>query len=154
MKDILNFLDGFNYALLGILWIYSVLQFKKLPKIIPVHYDLNGNPDSFGNKIWFFILPTVAILIFALISYTQKDISTVNFPFKITESNKGNQIFIMQLFLKLLPIIVLILFLNIQKNTFKYSTENDYQGKFSNSKFLISIFALIVMAVFAAYIYR
>lgn len=154
MKDILSFLNGFNYALLGIFWIYSILKFRKLPKIIPVHYNLNGKPDSSGNKIWLFILPIVDTLIFLLISTTNKDVSNVNFPFEITKDNKENQIFIMQLFSQLLLIVILIFFLDIQKKTVKYSTGNDSKYQLSKKKYFISIFVLIASAILAAYIYR
>lgn len=38
---------------------YGILT---LPPTIPIHFDMNGNPDSYGSKFTLLILPIVALL--------------------------------------------------------------------------------------------
>ncbi|WP_417428532.1 DUF1648 domain-containing protein [Halpernia sp.] len=154
MNYIYNFLDGFNYALAAILWVYTILKYSNLPKIIPIHFGLDGKPDNFGNKVWFFLLPIVATGIFILIYSTDKDFKNVNFPFALTAENRDTQIFIFQLLSKLLLLLILLLFLDLQKGIVKFSLSSSPDFKINPLKYISAIFILIALAVLSAYIYK
>ena len=47
MNNVISFLDGFTVALVIVLWGYTILNFKKLPEIIPIHFDFTEIPFCF-----------------------------------------------------------------------------------------------------------
>ena len=72
MNSIVSFLDGFSIALVIVLWSYTILNFKKLPEIIPIHFDLEGKPDNYGAKYFIFPLPIIGTLIYFFLSFNIK----------------------------------------------------------------------------------
>ena len=63
MNSIVSFLDGFSMALVIVLWSYTILNLKKLPEIIPIHFDLEGKPDNYGAKYFIFFLKVFSLQI-------------------------------------------------------------------------------------------
>lgn len=45
-----------------LLWANTFYIYPKLPETIPTHFDITGNPDAWGHKSTFLILPFVAII--------------------------------------------------------------------------------------------
>jgi len=68
LKEVFSvFKKKFNLELISILIIFIILMidiiyYSRLPLKIPVHFNLKGVPDSYGNKIFIFTLPAVMIL--------------------------------------------------------------------------------------------
>jgi uncharacterized membrane protein len=92
MNGIISFLDGFLISILLILWSYTLLNFNKLPKIIPIHFGFDGMPDNFGSKYFIFLLPILALLLYFFLGYNVKEIN--NYPVEITKENKDAQLVI------------------------------------------------------------
>ena len=91
-------LAKFDYLLeflaIGILvfhWIFMLYYYNKLPQIIPSHIDSNGEIDGMGPKGLIFLLPTISILMYILISVVNKNPHCFNFPYPITEENAERQ---------------------------------------------------------------
>lgn len=78
-------------AILVFHWIFVWVNFSKLPQIIPSHIDSNGNIDGMGPKGLIFLLPTISILMYVLISVVNKNPHRFNFPYPITEENAERQ---------------------------------------------------------------
>lgn len=56
------------FDILGIiLWLISIIliivNYDSLPNKIPSHYNLSGEPDSWGTKAFVFALPAIAIVV-------------------------------------------------------------------------------------------
>lgn len=54
------------------LWAFVLLNYNKLPEIIPVHFNENGIGDKFGNKNNILALPIVATLLFVFLTFLSK----------------------------------------------------------------------------------
>jgi uncharacterized membrane protein len=108
MNGIISFLDGFLISILLILWSYTLLNFNKLPKIIPIHFGFDGMPDNFGSKYFIFLLPILALLLYFFLGYNVKEIN--NYPVEITKENKDAQLVIGILAVKTIIAYVLFIF--------------------------------------------
>ena len=113
MNSIVSFLDGFSIALVIVLWSYTILNFKKLPEIIPIHFDLEGKPDNHGAKYFIFLLPIIESLIYFFLSFNIKEIN--NYPVEITQENNEIQFFIGMMAVKSIIAYVLFIFFTFQK---------------------------------------
>lgn len=56
--------EGKKWILMSLLivilmWAVSLYAFFTLPDIIPTHFGMEGNPDAYGNKTIFLILPVL-----------------------------------------------------------------------------------------------
>ena len=113
MDSIVSFLYVFSIALVIFFWTYSILNLKKLPEIIPIHFDLEGKPDNHGAKYFIFLLPIIGTLIYFFLSFNIKEIN--NYPVEITQENKEIQFFIGMIAVKAIIAYVLFIFSTFQK---------------------------------------
>jgi uncharacterized membrane protein len=40
-----------------LIWVIGIFAYKTMPDRIPTHFDFSGNPDAFGNRLTFLLLP-------------------------------------------------------------------------------------------------
>ncbi|MFL9834907.1 DUF1648 domain-containing protein [Chryseobacterium terrae] len=146
--------DILNLLLVLFLWIYTVRIYKKLPEKIPTHFDLEGKPDNFGKKKFAFFMPVLSALFYVLFFFITKHPETGNFPFEITEVNQEMQFLIMIFLLKWLLFLVLLMFLNIQDYTIRYSLNSNSKARVHILLFIPFIFISVMAAIISAYIYR
>lgn len=151
---IFTILNVLNFLLILHLWIYTLRTYKKLPEKIPTHYDFEGKPDHFGKKRFAFLLPILSAIFYVAFFFIAKNPETGNFPVEITDNNSSVQFFIMILLMKWLLCLVLLLFLNIQDYTFRYSFNADSKARVHILIFIPFIFISVMAAIIAAYIYR
>ena len=115
--------DRFDYiieilsiiGLIGLI-IIPIIYYGKLPEIMPKHFDLHGNPDSYGNKgmVWF--LPIIGIVTYIGLSILCKYPHKFNYPTQVTEKN-AERIYkkgIIIIRIVKLSVILLFNFLNIK----------------------------------------
>ncbi len=70
-----------------VFWLLVVISYNKLPDSIPIHYNLSGKADSFGDKTFILTLPLIATLLFAALSRLNKFPHIFNYPVSITDEN-------------------------------------------------------------------
>ena len=58
------------------------------PEIVPVHYNIYGIADGFGNKTTLIILPVISIVTYLGLTLLNKFPYIFNFPVKVTEENR------------------------------------------------------------------
>ena len=58
----LFFLIG-TLALLVALWLLVRFSFDTLPDVLPLHFDVQGQPDRIGERQELYTIPTIAMLI-------------------------------------------------------------------------------------------
>lgn len=77
-------------------WLVVVLNFVivlafyfQLPDTIPTHFNLKGKPDGFGNKSMLWVLLSISLLTYFLMStiVTKMKPWKFNYPTKVTEKN-------------------------------------------------------------------
>lgn len=80
-------LEVLGWASIVVLWAITIFFYSGLPDKIPTHYNLSGEPDSFGTKKTIIALPIIATVLFLFISMLNKYPHIFNYPVKITEKN-------------------------------------------------------------------
>lgn len=151
MNSIVSFLDGFSMALVIVLWSYTILNFKKLPEIIPIHFDLEGKPDNHGAKYFIFLLPFVGSLIYFFLSYNIKEIN--NYPVEITQENKEIQLSIGMMAVKSIIAYVLFIFFTFQKRIVEIAVQQK-DKKIPVMTLIGGLFAIIGFFIILANIYK
>lgn len=147
MSGIISFLDGFLISILLILWGYTLLNFNKLPKIIPIHFGFDGMPDNFGSKYFIFLLPILALLLY----FNVKEIN--NYPVEITKENKDAQLVIGILAVKTIIAYVLFIFFTFQKNIVSISLKKT-EKSIPMLKHILGLFFIIGFFLIVANIYK
>ncbi|MET3035185.1 DUF1648 domain-containing protein [Chryseobacterium sp. NRRL B-14859] len=132
--------DVFNFGLVVFLWWITFKNYNDLPQRIPVHFDLDGKADRFGNKAYSFLMPVLGILMFAMFVYITGHPEGANFPVEITAQNEKAQYLIMKIVLRVLFALIMILFLNNQDYMFRYTLDE-------NAKPRISMATVIICAI-------
>lgn len=76
-------------SIVGLLafWGFAVYMYPRLPEIIPVHFNIKGEIDDYGNKITWLLLPVVATLLYLLLTMFSRYPHLLNYPVKITAAN-------------------------------------------------------------------
>ena len=76
-------------ALLGLLLMLILLAWGwlTLDASIPIHYTLNGKPDSYGGKESLLLFPILSLLIYGAISVLSRCPHHWNYPWPITQEN-------------------------------------------------------------------
>lgn len=151
MRDLISFMDVFSIAGVVIIWVFTGLQWKKLPSIIPVHFDLQGNPDNFGSKYFIFLLPFVGTVLYFTLGFPVKEIH--NYPVKITQENKAIQYTIGLLAVKSIIAYVLFMFFIFQKTIIEIAGQKK-ETKIPVVNLIIGLFVIIILFIILANIYK
>lgn len=61
------------FLLLIFCWVFTLVNFGKLPEQIPVHFNMEGVADGFGSKFMIFFLVGIATLMFIFTFYLSKN---------------------------------------------------------------------------------
>jgi len=100
--------------LLVLIWGLAVIFYHKLPDIIPIHFNVLGEADKWGNKGYLFFMASIATLAMigtGVSSYFPTRMT--NFPIRITEKNILPQVKLASHYLRILNILLGILFIVI-----------------------------------------
>ena len=121
-------------------WVYTILNFNNLPDVIPVHFDVNGDPDGFGSKytIWFLLI--VATLCSALMFYLSVNLNSplLNIPQNLKEHKTLGSFFV-----NLLNVTISLIFLFIIYESFQLAFE--VKSSLSSSVFYLSGSVLLII---------
>lgn len=150
MENILLLIfDVLNFGLLVFLWWFSIKNYKVLPETIPIHFDVEGKADNFGNKKFFYLMPAVLTVIYFLFVFLLRSPESANYPVPITEENEDAQFLIMGIFMRWLFLLVSLIFLNSQDYMLRYSFNDGAKPRIAFSAMLFSIIgSLVVLFVF------
>lgn len=131
-------------ALLGNI-IYIIISFATLPEQIPVHFNLKGEADNWGNKAVILIMPIIALLPFTIVFALSRSPETYNYPFKITEENAPRIYPIAKLMMSVLNFSAMILFALISVEMVQTAHGNPFSGIWLG---LAIALPFIVLAIF------
>ena len=116
--------DRFDYIIesitiigLIVLFVLCIIYYGRLPDSIPTHFDLQGNPNSYGSKgsIWF--LPILGAILYVGLTILSNYPHTFNYPVNITSENAARMYKKGIMILRLLKLIIIGLFLYINFKT-------------------------------------
>ncbi|CAD7809012.1 hypothetical protein CHRY9390_01926 [Chryseobacterium aquaeductus] len=146
--------DVINFTLLIVLWWITVKNYKKLPAVVPTHFDVEGKADRFGNKKWMFLMPLFGVITYLFFLIVLNYPESVNFPVEITDENKDHQISIMTFFMKWLLTLVLIIFLNNQDYMIRYSFNEKAKTRIPFWLPLLLIFLSLIATIISASVFK
>jgi uncharacterized membrane protein len=135
------------FLLIG-LWIYVLVQYNSLSDSIPTHFNLKGEVDSYGAKWTIIAVPVIATLLYLLLHFTSKDKSKLNYPIKITDTNKAKAYAITEEFIAIIKLMLVVIF-----STSAYVTCQTAQGNMLSSGIVLIEAGLLFLFVFV-YIFR
>ncbi|MEP7233817.1 MAG: DUF1648 domain-containing protein [Ignavibacteriota bacterium] len=84
-------IESLGWALLLMLWVFTLLTYSSLPETIPTHFNIAGKADNYGGKITIIIMPIIGTVIFIGLSILNKFPHIFNYPRNITEENALRQ---------------------------------------------------------------
>jgi uncharacterized membrane protein len=84
-------LKGVNGVLILLGFGLAAAHYPDLPDRIPTHFNLWGNPDSYGSKTGIFVLPALNLLIVAGLLYLMRFPHKINYLTPITAENAENE---------------------------------------------------------------
>ncbi|WP_263602185.1 DUF1648 domain-containing protein [Chryseobacterium sp. PET-29] len=149
MENILLIFDMLNFGLLAFLWWFSIKNYRVLSETIPIHFDLDGKADRFGNKKYFYLMPAVLTIIYFLFVFLIRSPESANYPVPITQENENAQFLIMGIFMRWLFFLLALIFLNSQDYMLRYSFSDTAKPRVAFSTLLFSIIgSLVVLFIF------
>ena len=133
-----------NIVLLVYIWGFSVVEYFSLPERIPLHFDINGKPDSFGAKITIFIGAVIATIIYFLSRFLSQnpDSKLSNIPNEMRKNKK-----LSGLFVRIVTFYVLLLFANITTEIVLIS-KGKYQQLSEVSTLILTLMFLSILGFF------
>ena len=115
-------LEAAGWLCLAILWFVTLRYFGKLPGTIPVHFTLNGEADSFGNKQMIFSLPIISTIILSGISILSKYPHLFNYPSVINDQTAPAQYTNAVKMMRVVKLAIVVIFLVILLHTITVAT--------------------------------
>ncbi len=132
-----------------IIGLYSLLvSYETLPASIPVHYNLRGEVDSWGDKSTIWILGVIMIVVYGALTLTAKIPHLYNYPFSITAENAERQYRIARTFITLLKTEIVWLFAAIICGTMEVALGVSNQLHPLYSYFFLALIALTTAGYF------
>ena len=138
-------ISAISFFLLAAFWIYILMNYQKLPDIIPTHFNGSGTADGFGEKWTIFISPILATLFFIGLTILGRFPKLFNYPTTITKDNATIMHTIAKRMIRVLNLVIIIIFFVIEYKTIQIAlgvTEDLGRG------FIMMIFALIFVPIF------
>lgn len=119
----------------------------QLPERIPMHFDFAGNVDRYGSRGEWFLLPAVALAVYAGLTFLARVPHRFNFPVRITPENAARQYRLGRLLVTGLKAAVVWLFLATMVEVGRVALEPGT----SPSPFVIVVPLFLMFAGIAAY---
>lgn len=103
-------IEKVSLVLLIFLWAFTIFSFVKLPEIIPIHFDAEGRPNNYENKLTLFLLPVIGSTVYAGLTFLNKYPWVFNYMVQITEENAEGQYSFATRMLRILKCSIMIIF--------------------------------------------
>lgn len=132
-----RFLNLAGWFFLTLLWGTAFYLYHSLPEIIPTHFNIKGEVDSYGCKSILFILPAIVSIVFFVSIILTRFPHSFNYPVKITEENASRQYALANKLIRIMNIDITIVFLIVLIFMSNYPAGE-------NSKFSVLLLPLII----------
>lgn len=113
-----KFLERSGVIILVVTWAFALFVTTNAPEIIPVHFDMSGKPDRYGNKLTLLLLPAIATPLYLGLAWLSKRPHLLNYLTPITAENARKQYTMAARLLRFLKFAVSLTFLLIILFTF------------------------------------
>tara|TARA_B110000503_G_C7098446_1_gene392700 strand:+ start:318 stop:809 length:492 start_codon:yes stop_codon:yes gene_type:complete len=139
-------LEATSLVIIGISWWYMLSNFADIPQIIPVHFNIQGEPDRFGDKSELFTLLYVATGLYSLLLLLSFFPQFHNIPTTLTEVNTEEKRRLSARMLRTVNVVMCLIFLVLSAT----SVYNALNGLESQNPWVLF---LLIGLLFAAIIY-
>ena len=80
-------------ALIGVVASLAIggYYWHSLPATVPLHFGITGEPDLWGPKLTFWLIPAIGVISYLAMTITNFFPNTFNYPVPITPGNLQNQ---------------------------------------------------------------
>jgi uncharacterized membrane protein len=137
---------------LGIIFTMGLILacYQDLPRTLPRHYDLRGNPDGFGSKsiIWF--LMTLNLAMYIGLTILTRFPHIYNYPYNITSDNAERQYKNSAMMLRVLKTLLVFQFLYLILAKIKIGLGESY----GLGTLFTPITLIIMIGILGAFTYR
>ena len=106
--------DLISVTLFILMIVYTAINYGDLAATIPTHFNASGEADSFGDKLYIWLLPVLGILTFVLLFVLNKYPHFHNYSVNITEDNGLKNYRLSTRIIRFTNLFVAILFAYIQ----------------------------------------
>ncbi|WP_276967456.1 DUF1648 domain-containing protein [Chryseobacterium sp.] len=155
MENILYIIfDILNFGWVAFLWGFTLKNYNTLPERIPVHFDMEGKADGFGGKIYAFLIPVIALGLYAVFTYGTRHPEDTNFPVEITDQNMTTQFLIMKTGLRILFVLLAVVFLNLQDYMFRYAVDDKAKPRISLATLFLSVILFTPALLFITHLFK
>lgn len=113
MKKINSILIYLAWILFIAFWIFTIYSYYIFPESIPVHFNLKGEVDRYGNKSTNFLLLAINTFVFVVFTFAKKIPAKFQTGNSIIQLERENQIFQQQFFFNYLRVVIQLIFLLI-----------------------------------------
>lgn len=80
-------LDLFSILILIGIFAYIAYMWKELPKEVPSHFNIKGEPDDWSGRWVVFLLPSIGLVMLVMTNFLAKFPQLFNYPVEVTEAN-------------------------------------------------------------------
>jgi len=125
---------------------FIVTTYSTLPDTIPTHFGIDGKADAWGNKATIFILPSITLFVYLLLTgISLLPSNMLNYPVKIDNENKERQHLLALKLLRILKLSIISLFFYISFSIVNsIDSANQTLGDWFLPLFLVIIFSPII----------
>jgi uncharacterized membrane protein len=106
-------------GLLIALWILPLYFYHRLPDQVPVHFNLGGDADRWGNRTMLWLLPILGTLIYGVLGWLSTRPEQLNYLQKITPENAARQYAQGIWVLQMVRFLALTVFVFVMVNTLR-----------------------------------
>ena len=105
-----KFLEVAGIVLLIIIWILTKLNYCESSIAVPIHFNLSGKPDGYGDRLTLLFIPIIPTLIYFALTKINKHPHLFNYTGTITEHNTSTQYTIVTRMLRILKVSIALIF--------------------------------------------
>ena len=107
------FIEMICILLLGGITLYLILSWSTIPDKIPMHFNVAGQVDRWGNKIEIIFMPIVSWLLYGFITLMEQFPKAWNTGVQVTEENAPRVYRVLKSMVKTTKLFVVIVFFYI-----------------------------------------
>lgn len=110
LNHIDKLLETVGIILLVIIWTLNVFNYFKSPDVVPIHFNLSGQPDDYGSKVILLMIPIIPTVIYLGLTKLNKYPHIYNYITTITAENAKRHYTIATRMIRILKVSIALIF--------------------------------------------
>ena len=141
-----------NVTLLILLIVYTIMNYLELPETIATHFNAKGEADGYGNRLTIWLLPGIALFIYAMMLIINRVPHLHNYMVNITEENAIKNYRLSSRLVRFTNLFCLILFTLITYEIIESAKGNEFN--ILGIPFLIFTLVIPLLGIVFVYYYQ